>query len=394
MPISLYVHIPFCLNRCIYCDFVSGIYTQEKADAYLRALKGELLNIPSDKIFSSLYIGGGTPTSLSSDKLSELLSHIFTSHRFEGDYEATIEANPGTIDRDKLKIIRSSGLNRISIGIQSFNNKELAILGRVHSSEEAEQAVYHARESGFENIGIDLMYGIPGQDLSSWKETLKKAVSLNPKHISTYELTVEKGTLLYEYLNNPPLIPLLDKGGYRGVMNLSGGGKMERPSENIIIEMYNHVIDYLSAEGIVHYEISNFAKPGYFCRHNLNYWDREEYYGAGIGAHSFIEGRRLCNTSVLEDYIHLLSANKSPVIETEDISGSKAMFETIFLGLRRTKGINYRDFQEAYGQNFLTLYNKEISDLQEQGLIEHDGRNIRLSRKGLLLSNEVFMKFM
>ena len=414
---SLYVHIPFCLKRCIYCDFVSGIYDPEKEGAYLQAIKKESLNIPDKTPLTSLYIGGGTPTVLSADTLSDLITCIFKQLSFVKNYEATIEANPGTLGKEKLSAIFSSGINRISIGIQSFNDDELNLLGRLHSSHDAEQAVYLAMDAGFENIGIDLIYGVPGQSIESWKKTLEKAVNLKPKHISTYELTVEKGTLLYEYMNQDSRdgCPTMGDGfitSRTGVQPVKkdkkgeakasptqgpldqGRGDFSRPlDEGQIIEMYDYAINYLTAEGFVHYEISNFALPDYFCRHNLNYWDRGEYYGIGLGAHSFIKGKRFHNTAILDDYINLISADKSPVKETEEITEDKAMSEAIFLGLRKTTGINLKTFYQTQGRDILTVYHKEIKELQEAGLIELMGDNIRLSRKGLLLSNEVFIKF-
>ena len=438
---SLYVHIPFCLKRCIYCDFISGIYTPEKADVYINALKKEIRSI-SDKIpFSTLYIGGGTPTVFPVYVLSDLLSHIFKHLKHSKNYEATIEANPGTLDKDKLQAIRSSGINRISIGIQSFNNKELAFLGRVHTREEAEQAVLLSRDIGFENIGIDLIYGIPEQDIKTWRKTLEKAVSLKPKHISTYELTVEKGTLLYEYMKADAYATNNTKNNNGGSCHSRVGGNPEQGGKDMdscfrrndekeqrrifkeqhklipldedeIIEMYNYTIDYLTSEGFIHYEISNFAKPDYFCRHNLNYWDRGEYYGVGLGAHSFAGGRRYCNTDNFEEYVNLISAGKSPVKGAENITEGKALSETLFLGLRKTEGINLNAFHKAYGKDVLKFYQKEIKELKEAGLIEVNppsppftkgglggflGKTdayLRLTRKGLLLSNEVFIKFM
>ncbi|MBI4653846.1 MAG: radical SAM protein [Nitrospirae bacterium] len=486
MALSLYVHIPFCLKRCIYCDFVSGIYSPEKESSYIEALKKEILNISNEHYpspiplpqargrVSSLYIGGGTPTALSTKALTDLIAHIFNHLRFAPPHpplskggreggEATIEANPGTVSKEKLRAIRYSGINRISIGVQSFNDNELDFLGRLHSSKDAEQTVYLAKETGFENIGIDLIYGIPGQSIDSWRRTLEKAVSLKPRHISTYELTVEEGTLLYEYMaknppsfpfskggnsspllrgdygvccplwQNPPLSPFF-KGGYNISPPLVKGGEGGFAEENKIIEMYDYAIDYLTAEGFIHYEISNFAMPDYFCKHNLNYWDRGEYYGVGLGAHSFINparkglsngvnGKRYHNTAILDDYINLISANKSPVKSSEEITEDKAASEAIFLGLRKTEGINLKAFQKSYGKDILTLYHEELRELQDAGLVEinpllppfnspltkggyrgverwREGFSdktdiyLRLTRKGLLLSNEVFRKFM
>jgi oxygen-independent coproporphyrinogen-3 oxidase len=379
MSISLYVHIPFCLKKCIYCDFVSGLYNPARADAYIDALKKEISNISNEKPLSTLFIGGGTPTALSSDVLSNLINHIFSKFSFTKDCEATVEANPGTVDKDKLKAIRSAGINRISIGIQSFNDDELSFLGRIHNKEEACHAVNLARESGFENIGVDLIYGIPGQALESWKINLEEAVRLKPRHISAYELTAEKETELYTYLK--------------------GGNKLTLPDEDKIIQMYEYTIDYLTAEGYIHYEISNFASPDYSCRHNLNYWDRGEYYGAGLGAHSFTNGNRFHNTDDLDEYLKLLSDNKSPVKESETITEDIALSEAIFLGLRKTEGLNVGSFSKRYNKNILSRFRKEINELQEAGLIAIACSNcsyestIKLTRKGLLLSNEVFEKF-
>ena len=380
MALSLYVHIPFCIKRCIYCDFVSGIYDPEKAFAYIEALKKEILEIPNGTPLATLYIGGGTPTALSVDTLSDLINCISGHFDFIENHEATIEANPGTLDKEKLQAIRSAGINRISLGAQSFNDDELSFLGRIHNHEEAEQAVHLSRDAGFENIGIDLIYGLPGQGVNSWRKTLERAVSLKPEHISAYELTVEKGTLLYKYFRE-------------------GVEKPGHPDEDKIIGMYNHAIDYLTANGFIHYEISNFGMPDYFSRHNLNYWDRGEYYGTGLGAHSFINGKRFYNTSDLDEYIKTISESKSPMKDSEKITEEKALSEAIFLGLRKTEGVNVESFFRRYNKNILSLFHKEIRDLQEAGLIEIRGAscsyetNVRLTKKGLMLSNEVFEKF-
>jgi len=376
MP-SLYVHIPFCLKRCIYCDFVSGLYNQKKAEHYVQALKKELTNIPSQTVFSTLFIGGGTPTILSSDLLTDIITAIFDSFQFSTEYEATIEANPGTLDRDKLTLIRSGGINRISMGVQSLNDDELSFLGRIHTSEGAEQAVHLVKETGFDNIGIDLIYGIPGQSLPSWKNTLAKAVELETQHISAYELTIEKGTALDTMLRSTEgTIPSID--------------------EDRIIEMYEYTIGYLTSRGYIHYEISNFALPGYLCRHNMNYWNRGEYYGVGLGAHSFTGSMRFSNTDNFDTYVHNLSVNRSPVREEELITDEKALVEILFLGLRKTEGINLHAVNKFLGQDMEKRFHKEIMELREAGLIHINpsSTTLRLTRKGLALSNEVFIKFM
>jgi oxygen-independent coproporphyrinogen-3 oxidase len=387
MPISLYVHIPFCLKRCVYCDFVSGIYNPGKSREYIDVLKKEISRIPAGAGLSTLYIGGGTPTALSTPVLEDLLRHIFSHFTFNESYEATIEANPGTLDREKLFAIRSAGINRISIGIQSFHDDELMFLGRIHSSQEAGQAVQFAKDAGFENIGIDLIYGIPGQSVMNWMETLRKAAAMKPKHISTYELTVEEGTLLYQFLNHPP-----------GMPPEHFPERSRRLPEGTIIEMYNRTIDYLKSEGFVHYEISNFAVPGYFCRHNLHYWDRGEYYGVGLGAHYFINEERFCNTDNLDDYLKAVTEDRSAVKEKESITEDKALSEAVFLGLRKIEGINLALLSKRYKKDIRQIYQHEITRLREAGLLEFtnsSGSNgyLRLTRKGLLLSNEVFEKF-
>lgn len=379
MVSSLYIHIPFCIKRCIYCDFVSGIYDPGKADNYIAALKKEISGIPALAPLYTIYIGGGTPTALSSNELSGLMNHVLNHFDFAKDYEATIEANPGTVDRGKLTALRASGINRLSIGVQSFNNEELAVLGRIHSCEEAVQAVALAKDAGFDNVGIDLIYGIPGQDMNSWEKSLEKAVDLNPRHISAYELTVEEGTVLAELL----------KPGKRS-------GKLTLSEEENIIEMYKYTIDYLISNGYVHYEISNFARPDFLCRHNINYWERGGYYGVGSGAHSFTGNRRYHNTADVDEYIKAVSENRDAVLGSELISKEKALSEAIFLGLRETAGINLKMVSKALEINILSKHLGVIYELQQTGLVDFDMKtsHLRLTDKGLLLSNEVFARFL
>lgn len=385
MASSLYVHIPFCFKRCLYCDFVSGIYAPEKASTYIKALKKELLNIPGETRLSTLYIGGGTPTSLSTDQLKDLLSYIFGKFDFFNNYEASIEVNPGTLDAEKLRVIHESGINRISIGVQSFNDEELQLLGRTHSSEEAQQSVPKVKDTGFKNAGIDLIYGIPHQKIDSWERTLETAVLLQPTHISTYELTIEKDTALHRIMKSEDRMK--NKAGLL-------------PAEEKVVKMYNHAIDYLTSSGYINYEISNFALSGFTCRHNINYWDRGEYYGIGLGAHSFISSKRYYNTENLDEYMNALTDNRSPVSGFEIIADEKALSEAVFLSLRKTGGLDIDLFSRNYKINVLKHFEKEIEYLIKAGLIEiidSDVSNttfMRLTRKGMLLSNEVFTKFL
>ncbi|UCF87512.1 MAG: radical SAM family heme chaperone HemW, partial [Nitrospiraceae bacterium] len=327
MPSSLYVHIPFCLKRCLYCDFVSGIYSPEKEIAYVSALTREINDISADVPLKTLYIGGGTPTSLSIRALSDVITSIFRHFSFTGNYEATIEANPGTLSKEKLKVIKSSGIDRVSIGVQSFQEKELHCLGRMHSSLDAERAVALARDTGIDNVSIDLIYGIPGQTEESLINSLEKAVHLKPQHISAYELSIEKETPLSNDISR---------------------GRLKLPDEERIILMYEHTINYLESEGFLHYEISNFAIKGFPCRHNINYWDRGEYYGVGLGAHSFMKGMRYVNSGDLDEYIKNQSVMKRSVQEAERIDDNRELSEALFLGLRKTQGIPLESFAETY----------------------------------------------
>lgn len=374
MAPSLYLHVPFCVKRCAYCDFVSGIYSRGKETAYAEALKREVQRIDNPGSLSTLYIGGGTPTVLSGVVLSALVGHIFKALLFAPEYEATIEANPGLIETDKLLMIRSSGITRISIGVQSFNRNELKTLGRLHGPDDAEQGMQCARRCGFDNIGIDLIYGIPGQCMDSWRETLQSTVRLRPEHISTYELTLEEGTKISRDISK---------------------GRYKKPEDEMVVAMYNKAIDYLSAEGYEQYEISNFALPGYRCRHNLNYWDAGDYYGVGLGAHSHISGVRYQNTENLDEYIDSVHRDAGPVISRVELTPDEKMSEALFLGLRKTDGIDLKRLLITSGFDILSRYQNEIKELEEAGLLEKNakGSRIRLTRRGLLLSNEVFLRF-
>jgi oxygen-independent coproporphyrinogen-3 oxidase len=345
------------------------------------ALQREIKDISADTPLKTLYIGGGTPTSLSTRALSDIITTIFRHFSFTGNYEATIEANPGTLSREKLKVINSSGINRVSIGVQSFQDKELHCLGRMHSSLDAERAVSFTRDAGIDNVSIDLIYGIPGQTEESWITSLEKAVYLKPQHISAYELSIEKETPLSNDIR---------------------GGSLKLPDEERIISMYEHTMGYLESEGFLHYEISNFAIKGFPCRHNINYWDRGEYYGVGLGAHSFMKGVRYVNTVDLDEYIKTQPVNKKHLQGSEIIDDKKARSEALFLGLRKTRGIHLESFAETYGLDIVKKYGKEIRELQEAGLIEmkpsdktsQESVYLRLTRRGIILSNEVFMRFL
>lgn len=371
----LYIHIPFCIKKCIYCDFYSIPFKSRISGDYIKALCKEIES-RKDVVdnLTTIYIGGGTPTILSEKEITGLLQAVRDNYVIDLDAEITIEANPLTISEDKAKKLLDSGINRISIGIQSLIDKELITLGRSHNANDAISAIKCVRKAGFKNVSIDLIYGIPlyksqipNPKSQNWQYSLKKALELSPEHISTYELTPEKDTPLYEDIKS---------------------GRLAMPDERVISEMYYKGIDILKEHGYVHYEISNFAKPGYECRHNLNYWNRGEYLGIGAGAHSFFDGKRIGNARDINYYIESIDNNRIPVAEEHYISNDEALKEFIFLGMRKTDGID----MELLPDEKRVLIKKAVEDLASHGLVELHGNCLRLTRKGLILSNEVIVQ--
>lgn len=370
---SLYVHIPFCKKKCAYCDFPSYDGRDELIPQYLDALNFELeyyYSLYKRPAVRTIYVGGGTPTLLADEQLSTLFTTIKNDFDIENGAEITIEANPGTITREKLKTLINAGVNRLSLGAQTFNNSHLKKIGRIHNDREIIDAFNMAREAGFENINLDLIFALPGESMKDWQESLAKAIKLNPEHISTYNLQLEEGTPLH-------------------AEKLKGGLKL--PDEGTELEMYKYAIKYLEDNGYSHYEISNFAKPGRECRHNLIYWTMQNYIGAGAGAHSFIDNARTANSPSLEKYL----TKDMAAIKTEHRNTKKeSMQEMIFLGLRLIQGFNIGDFTNRFGISMREIYKKELAELIDEGLIELNGKNIRLTENGLFLANEVFKRFL
>jgi len=367
---SLYVHIPFCVKKCIYCDFFSIPYDEGLALSYVDALVRELaLRKTLAGELSTIYVGGGTPTTLPFVALIRLFRAIRDKFSVAADAEITVEANPGTVDREKVRALAGLGVNRFSLGAQSFADGTLKFLGRVHTFEDVLRTVAAVRDSTIENFSMDLIYGIPGQTPDEWRETVSTAIELAPQHISAYELTPEKGT---------PLFVKIEK------------GELAKPSEDSIIEMYYHAIDRLGEAGYRHYEISNFAKSGFECRHNLNYWNRGKYIGIGAAAHSFISNRRMNNLRDVGAYIRMLGEERLPVEESIEISRDDAMKEAVFLGLRKTEGLDIRMFSEQLGIDIL----KASENLIVHGLIISDGDHLRLTRRGIVVSNTVITELL
>lgn len=356
MPRYLYVHVPFCLRKCIYCDFASVPIDHSFAKSYVEALKKEIRLRGKGDVLDGIYIGGGTPTVLPETLLQDLLATIGESFGTNAPAEITVEANPDTVDGERLDLLLESGVNRLSIGVQSLNDIELNVLGRTHSAKRAIDAVADAQSAGFKNISIDLIYGIPGQKLKRWSETLNKAVELGVKHISAYELTVEKGT---------PLSFAIDK------------GQLQMPEDDLVADMFFYTIEALSGAGYAHYEISNYAVPGFECRHNLNYWRRGEYTGLGAGAHSFEDGVRFKNTPDIQRYIESVESGLSPAMGHEEADHR----ETLFLGLRMAEGIRLED-----------EIGPRVKEFISGGLMELNGDRLRLTRRGLALYNQVVVR--
>lgn len=375
--IGLYVHIPFCKKKCGYCDFTSFPDRTGLIDAYIETIVMEAGKRAKDLEPDTVYIGGGTPSLLSSSQLSSLLSGLKGNCFGKSPpAEFTIESNPGTVSFDKLKLLHDLGIDRLSIGAQSFDDVELKLLGRIHTSKQIYEAYEAAKNAGFMNINLDLIFALPGQSLDSWKKTLNKAIDLGPEHISAYNLLIEEGT------------PFYDKYGIYPNNSVRAYCNTPLPDNDLEYEMYKGTIDILKSCGYDHYEISNFAKPGFECRHNINYWKSGDYIGIGLSAASHINGQRYENTKDLDGYLKdPLKSQKTANTRKEEIS------ETIFMGLRLLEGIDLNDFKKRFGNNLEEIFKKEISVLMKNGLVLIDNGKMRLTEKGLFLGNSVFEYF-
>jgi len=365
----LYIHIPFCARKCIYCDFLSIPYDEPLSQHYTDALCREL-ELKKDLIgmLKTVFFGGGTPTILSEKCFDDIFGLIRKNYTLAPSAEITVEANPGTLTKRKIDSLVSHGINRISLGVQSFQDEELKTLGRIHDADEAIRSAEMIRAAGIENISLDLIYAIPGQSMQTWKHSLEQAVLLSPQHISAYELTPEPKT---------PLKRSLDS------------GEIEMPGEELILDMADLTIDRLAASGFEQYEISNYAQPGYRCVHNMNYWDRGDYHAAGAGADGFIRGFRTRNTSGITEYLEKLSSNTDPAVEKTEISCEDALKEFIFLGLRKTEGICLSDAAE------LDLKLPEAaSEMVKEGFAETTETHMRLTRKGRHIANAVIVRLL
>lgn len=365
--IGIYVHIPFCVRKCAYCDFLSFNADADMHNAYVNSLCKQIDAAGDNRPVASVYIGGGTPSSIDSKRIVEILCKLKERFVILPEAEITIEANPGTVTRESLKTYKDAGINRLSIGLQSSDDNELKLLGRIHSFSDFILAYNTAREVGFDNINVDIMTALPNQNADILNSTLDKVLSLKPEHVSAYSLIIEEGTPFYE------------RYGENGVM----GVEDERA-------LFYLCRDRLKNAGYEHYEISNFSIPGYFSRHNTSYWTRRDYYGFGLGASSLINGHRIKNETDIEKYIN----NPQLICEDIALSPEDEMEEYMFLGLRMLKGVSIREFNELFDADYKTLYGKITDKLVSDGLLKNDGDIICLTEKGLDYGNYVFSSFL
>lgn len=373
----LYIHVPFCVEKCHYCAFVSGRPDKDDLAEYPALLGRELrLHASGAGPIASIYFGGGTPSLLQPLQLGRLLEEIAAWTGISADAEITLEANPGTVDRISLNAFRHAGFNRISLGIQTFDDRLLACLGRIHTAGQARMAYRDAREAGFKNVSIDLIHSLPGQNLSQWRSELLHAVELCPEHISIYGLTVEGGTHFAQiYPADSP----------------------ELADDDLAADMFELADELLTASGFEHYEIANYARPGYRSQHNSGYWRRDGYLGLGAAAHSFLRegyGVRFSNPDDLEEYRRGVMSGQPARIGEFRLTQDDAMAEYMFLGLRLSDGVSLRAFECEFGRSLESVYGLTVADLAGLGLlIQHDDA-LTLTLRGMLLSNRVFARFL
>lgn len=374
--LGLYVHIPFCVKKCEYCDFLSWSAGEEEREQYVNAL---LTEIESYRDFakgyrvSTIFVGGGTPSVLLPKQMEQVLQKIYEVFELEKRPEITVEVNPGTVDEEKLQCYKKNGVNRLSMGLQSVKDEKLRLLGRIHTYQEFVESYELARKVGFDNISIDLISSVPGQILQEWKEELEIAAMQNPEHISVYQLIIEEGTPFYEkYEAHPELLP----------------------DEETSREIYLWTGKFLKEAGYEQYEISNYAKPGKESKHNLKYWERGDYLGLGLGAASMVRNIRMSNTKDMKTYLERCDKPKTMREDVQFLEEPRQMEEFMFLGLRKTRGVSKKEFRRIFGREMDMVYEKALHKCLENGmLLEHKDR-IFLSEEGTLLSNMVLSEFL
>ncbi|AWC33913.1 radical SAM family heme chaperone HemW [Bacillus cytotoxicus] len=374
---AAYIHIPFCQHICHYCDFNKVFIERQPVDQYLEYLEKEIVNTVQKvpfKQMKTIFVGGGTPTALNMEQTKKLLDIINRRLRpFAPNCEVTFEANPGDLPKEKLNLLLEGGVNRISFGVQTFRDELLEKIGRKHTREDAFVAIREAQEVGFANINIDLIYALPGQTIEDVKETLNIAFTLGVQHFSAYSLIVEPKTVFYNLMNK---------------------GKLRLPGEEHEAKMYEMVMDEMEKHGYHQYEISNFAKEGHESRHNLTYWNNEAYYGFGAGAHSYINGERIQNVGPLKQYFAKIDETGFPYLDVHQVTEKERMEEELFLGLRKTKGVLKKAFQQKFGVKMEDVFANQLAHNKAHGLLEEKDGHVCLTRTGKLLGNEVFQSFL
>ena len=369
-PTSAYVHIPFCTQICYYCDFSKVFIKNQPVDSYLEHLLEEFQSYDIQKL-RTLYIGGGTPTALSASQLEVLLKGLTKNLDLSALEELTIEANPGDLDADKIAILENSAVNRVSLGVQTFDDKMLKKIGRSHLEKDIYENIDRLKLAGFDNISIDLIYALPGQTMGQVKENVAKAIGLDIPHMSLYSLILENHTVF---------------------MNRMRRGKLPLPKEELEAEMFEYIIAELERAGFEHYEISNFSKPSFESRHNLMYWDNAEYYGIGAGASGYVNGVRYKNHGPIRHYLSAVEEGNARITE-EHLSQKEQMEEEMFLGLRKKSGVSMARFEEKFGRSFEGLYGEIVRDLVQQGLMQIEGDRVRMTKRGLFLGDTVAERF-
>lgn len=369
-PTSAYVHIPFCTQICYYCDFSKVFIKNQPVDAYLQALIREFRSYDITEL-RTLYIGGGTPTSISAVQLDYLLTELIRDLNLNTLEEFTIEANPGDLTVDKIEVLQKSAVNRVSLGVQTFNDKHLKRIGRSHNEAQIYSTIDALKTAGFQNISIDLIYALPGQTMDDVRSNVAKALSLNIPHLSLYSLILEHHTVF---------------------MNKMRRGKLHLPTEDLEAEMFEYIISEMERNSFEHYEISNFTKPGFESRHNLMYWDNVEYYGVGAGASGYLDGIRYRNRGPIQHYLKGVSEGNARLSE-EVLSKNEMMEEELFLGLRKKEGVSIGKFEQKFGTSFEKRYGQIVQELQSDGLLKENNGFIQMTKKGLFLGDTVAEKF-
>lgn len=375
---GVYIHIPFCHQICNYCDFNKVFFKNQPVDAYIESVGEEMRLYVAEQPgrfnnVETIFLGGGTPTALTAAQITRLLELVRTYIPQQTVVEFTSEANPDELSRDKLEALFAGGVNRLSMGVQSFDEGLLKKIGRTHSNEHVFNTVALAKEVGFTNISIDLMYGLPNQTLEQWQHTLQAALTLDLPHFSAYSLLVEPKTVFYIQYNK---------------------GKLALPTEDLEATMYGHLIDEMERHGLKQYEISNFAKDGYASVHNKIYWDNDEYAGFGAGAHGYVDGVRYSNHGPIKKYMDALANGEKPIIHEHTVTSDERLEEQMFLGLRKTDGVTHDEFMRKFGVPMIDVFGDVIASEVELERLIHDEDGVRLTRRGRFIGNEVFQQFL